>query len=137
MAKKKNTKIDLIINPKTQKEFSSAIKTLNENNSKIKNQYSTLFRELRKMKGRIGFLESESFKLKQENEKYSTHFDDELFAMQSTLDFFTCDVGDEKNITTVEEKKEEKEKLNKKQQKEIMGVSFSDKVLIPEKTKTK
>lgn len=123
------------------KELKSDIKILKEEDSRRKNQYTTIFRDFKKVKGRIGYLESQSYKQKEENEKHFTHVEDELIAIQSTLDFFTCDPDkDDDTITGHEEVEEKKEETKEEPQRMIMGVNFSDAVivnLLPKKTKTK
>lgn len=124
------------------KELKGNIKTLEEENSRRKNQYVTIFRDFKKVRGRIGYLESQSYTQKEENEKHFTHLEDELIAIQSTLDFFTCDPDkDDDTITGHEEVKEEKEETKEEPQRMIMGVNFSDAIivnnLLPKKTKTK
>lgn len=115
------------------KKITAKIKLLTENDDKRRNQYLTIFREFKKIKQRVQFLESERYSKNQEVEKHFDHLEDELINMQSHLDFFTGE--GEGEITGHEEVKEEKEEVKPKRL--IMGLDFSDWKLLPQNTKTK
>ena len=120
----------------TIKDLKKEIGILEKENLKRKNQYTTIFREFKKVRGRIGYLESSNYNQKGETEKHFTHIEDELTAIQSTLDFFTSDgEGEHEEITGHEEIEEEKKE--KKPKRLVMGVDFSDAIIIDKKTKTK
>lgn len=125
---------------KRMKELEDRSKILEENDTRRANQYTTIFREFRKAKGRLGHLESQAYTRKEEVEKLFTHIGDEMTAIQSTLDFFTCEGNGEDEITGHEEIVEPEEE-KKKEIKQIMGINFSDEIiqptLLPEKTGAK
>jgi len=120
------------------KALTTKIETLEDENKSRKNQYKTIFREFKKIKGRIGYLESQTFAQKQEIEKHFNHVEDELISLQSTLDLFSSDgEGNGELITGHEEAEDSTEQVKEEKRRMIMGVDFSDAIQIPKKTKTK
>lgn len=129
-------KVDIKKLQSKTKALTTKIETLEAENKSRKNQYKTIFREFKKIKGRIGYLESQTFAQKQETEKHFAHVEDELISLQSTLEFFSSEgEGNVEMITGHEE--ETKEEIKEEKRKMIMGVDFSDAIQIPKKTKTK